>query len=105
MMQITTGSRLHFGLLHVPGQADVEERVGTDRLFVAEPVVAGEHRKDGFAAAAIDLQCGAGQPLDRRAILNVGVKDLLELGGDRGVVGSRRSQKERNGAENRQSHA
>ena len=45
--------------------ADVEQRVGADRLLVAEPVVAGIDFKDRFARAAVDLQRGARKPLDR----------------------------------------
>ena len=64
-------------------------RVGADWLFVAEPVVAGIDRKDRFARAAIHLQRGARKPLDRPALLDVGVKDLLQLRGEGRIIGPR----------------
>ena len=39
--------------------ADVEQRVGADRLGVGEPVIARIEFKDRFARAAVDLQRGA----------------------------------------------
>ena len=83
--------------------ADVEESVGTDRLPVAEPVIAGIDRKDRFARAAIHLQCSAGGPLDRPAILDISVKDLLQLRGDRRVIRSRGRGAKTEGAKERQS--
>ena len=43
-----------------------------------------------MARAAIHLQSGARKPFDRRAILDVGVEDLLQLRGEGRVIGARR---------------
>ena len=85
--------------------ADVEQRVRADWLLVAEPVIAGIDFKDWFARAAIHLQRRAREPFDRRAILDVGVEDLLQLRGERRIIGARRCRREGDGAKKRQSHA
>jgi hypothetical protein len=83
--------------------ADVEQSVRADRLFAAEPVVAGIDRKDRFARAAIHLQRGAGKAFDRRAILDVSIEDLLQLPGERCIIGARRCWREGGGAKKRRS--
>ena len=69
--------------------ADVEQGVRADRLRIAEPIGARENGDDRVVRAAIHLQCGARKPLDRPALRDIGVNDLLHLGGDRHVIGSR----------------
>ena len=39
--------------------ADLEQRIGADRLRVGEPIVAGEDGDDRVPGAAVHLQCGA----------------------------------------------
>ena len=87
-------------LVLLPMSNNVSGPIGFLSLSPLSPAI---DRKDRLARAAIHLQRGAGKPLDRRAILDVGVEDLLQLRGERRVIGARRPRREGNGAEKRKS--